>query len=66
MVQAILDLTDRALSRLLREETAEAYCACPAGSSVYCSGDTLVTKFCCSWNCAVAPSCTYTYVYGGC
>ncbi|GGV01444.1 MULTISPECIES: hypothetical protein [Kitasatospora] len=66
MVQAILEMTDRALSRVLRKETAEAYCACPAGSSTYCVGDTLVTKFCCSWNCAVAPSCTYTYVYGAC
>ncbi|MGW6918023.1 hypothetical protein ACWGB8_30050 [Kitasatospora sp. NPDC054939] len=66
MVNAILGLVDRAFSKGLRTETADAYCACPAGSSSWCVGDTLYTKFCCSWNCAVAPSCTITAVRGAC
>ncbi|MEU1421275.1 hypothetical protein [Kitasatospora sp. NPDC005751] len=66
MVQAILNLVDRTFSRGLKEEAADAYCACPAGTSSWCSGEVLYVRTCCSWNCAVAPSCETYGIIGGC
>ncbi|GHF91424.1 hypothetical protein ACVW0K_003937 [Streptomyces filamentosus] len=66
MVKAIVGMADRVLGRVLREESAEAYCACPAGGSSWCSGSTLYVRVCCSWNCAVAPSCVTKSYPGDC
>ncbi|MGW2544163.1 hypothetical protein ACWC5I_25620 [Kitasatospora sp. NPDC001574] len=66
MVQAMLNLVDRAFSRGLRTETAEAACACPAGTFYTCVGETLYVKTCCSWNCASAPTCETYAIRGGC
>ncbi|MFB7026184.1 MULTISPECIES: hypothetical protein [unclassified Streptomyces] len=66
MVKSLSALAGRALARVLPQETAAAACACPAGSSSWCSGENLYTRFCCSWNCAAKPTCTVTVVYGAC
>ncbi|MFE4974156.1 hypothetical protein ACFRAR_18855 [Kitasatospora sp. NPDC056651] len=66
MVQAILDMVDRVVSGGRGTKVADATCACPAGSSTRCSGSTLYVTECCSWNCAVAPSCVTYAILGGC
>ncbi|MFI9327134.1 hypothetical protein ACIGZJ_06230 [Kitasatospora sp. NPDC052868] len=66
MVKAILNLVDATFSRGLKEEAADAQCACPAGTSSWCSGSTLFVRTCCSWNCAVAPSCDVYAITNAC
>ncbi|MFG2334266.1 hypothetical protein ACGFMM_32340 [Streptomyces sp. NPDC048604] len=66
MVKALSNLAGRALARVLPQNEAAAACACPAGTSSWCSGGNLYTRTCCSWNCAVAPTCTTYVIIGAC
>ncbi|MEV7602540.1 hypothetical protein AB0O91_34725 [Kitasatospora sp. NPDC089797] len=66
MVQAILNLVDRAVSGGRKAQAADAYCQCPAGTTTNCVNETLWVTECCSFNCAVAPSCTTYAIVGGC
>ncbi|GAB7188192.1 hypothetical protein ATKI12_8023 [Kitasatospora sp. Ki12] len=66
MVQAVLNLVDRVVSGGRKADVADAYCACPAGTTTHCSGENLYVTECCSWNCAVKPSCVTYVIVGGC
>jgi hypothetical protein len=62
MVRTLLNLADRVATRIAPEAEAEASCACPGENYYYCYQGGLYEYLCCSWNCAVAPSCDTYYV----